>query len=220
MTSAAVRSEKLSVRATKVAVPLSRVPMAAERRTREAHSDGERAPEISSLASIPNRCNTLLEKPFKTVMAGLKMAVNSNCGRAKSLPISRGLAMAMFLGTSSPISMDNSVAISMAMARAMPATAASGTPKDPKGPVNMAPMEGSMRKPVNRVVRVMPNWQLESCVERLFRHRSSGSAPLSPLSTARCTAVWSKATRENSTATKNPVPRMSSRPAAKSNHSN
>ena len=33
-----------------------------------------------------------------------------------------------------------------------------------------------MTKPVNSVVRVIPSWQLESCVDSDLRHFSSGAA--------------------------------------------
>ena len=115
MTSAAVRPENLRVRAMKLAVPASRVPIAAERRTREASSAGVRAPEISSLASRPKMLSTLLEKPLSTTMAGLKIAVKISCGRARALPTWNDSAMAMFFGTSSPISMDRRVAKAIAM---------------------------------------------------------------------------------------------------------
>ena len=101
----------------KLAVPASRVPIAAERRTREASSAGVRAPEISSLASRPKTLSTLLEKPLSTTMAGLKMAVKTSCGRATALPTWKDSAMAMFLGTSSPISMDSRVAMAIARTR-------------------------------------------------------------------------------------------------------
>ena len=91
--------------------------MAAERRTREASSAGVRAPEISSLASSPKTFRTLLENPLSTTMAGLKTAVKTSCGRATALPIGNDSAMAMFFGTSSPISMDSSVASVMARTR-------------------------------------------------------------------------------------------------------
>ena len=87
ITSAAVRPEKFRVRAMKFAVPGSSVPMAADLRTREASSAGVRAPEISSLASSPKTLSTLFEKPFRSTMAGLKMAVKISCGRASTRPM-------------------------------------------------------------------------------------------------------------------------------------
>ena len=39
----------------------------------------------------------------------------------------------------------------------------------------------------------MPSWQLESWVESDLRHLSSGTAAVSPSSTARCTVGWSSA---------------------------
>ena len=133
MTSAAVRPENFRVRAMKLAVPASSVPMAAERRTSEASSAGVRAPEISSLASRPKTFRTLLEKPFRTTIAGLKMAVKTSCGRATALPIGKDSAMAMFLGTSSPISMDSRVASAIARTSDSEAAAAAGTPSGGEG---------------------------------------------------------------------------------------
>ena len=129
MTSAAVRPENFSVRAMKLAVPASRVPIAAERRTREASSAGVRAPEISSLASRPKMLSTLLEKPLSTTMAGLKIAVKISCGRARALPTWNDSAMAMFLGTSSPISMDRRVAKAIARTSDTEETAAVRQPQ-------------------------------------------------------------------------------------------
>jgi hypothetical protein len=111
ITSAAVLVEKFKVRAMKLAVPASSVPIAAERRTSEASSAGVRAPEISSLASKPKTLSTLLEKPLSTTIAGLKMAVKISWGRARALPTGKDKAMAMFLGTSSPRSIESRVAI-------------------------------------------------------------------------------------------------------------
>ncbi|BAS17301.1 hypothetical protein AHiyo8_56040 [Arthrobacter sp. Hiyo8] len=219
MTSAAVRAEKFRVRATKLAVPASRVPSSAERRTREASSEGERAPEISSLASSPTRLSTLFEKPLSTMIAGLNTAVNISCGRASARPSGNAKARAMFLGTSSPISIDKPVAKAMARMSDKDWAAASGSPAQRSGPCKREPTDGSMTKPVSKVVRVIPNWQLESWVERDLRHLSNASAAWSPPSTALWTVDWSSATSENSTATKKPVPRIRSTPARRKSHS-
>ncbi len=144
ITSAAVRVEKFRVRATKFAVPASSVPMAAERRTREASSAGVRAPEISSLASSPKTLSTLLENPLSTTIAGLNTAVNISCGRARALPTWKDSAMAMFLGTSSPSSMDSRVASTMARTSEMEATATSGSPTAASGPSRSLPTDGSI----------------------------------------------------------------------------
>jgi hypothetical protein len=128
----------------KLAVPASSVPMAADRRTREASSAGVRAPEISSLASSPKTFSTLLENPLRTMMAGLKMAVNTSWGRATALPMGKDNEMAMFFGTSSPISIDSSVAMVIAITSETEAAAGSGTPAAVSGPSSSLPTDGSM----------------------------------------------------------------------------
>ena len=143
MTSAAERSEKRTVRSTNSAASLSSVPISALRRTRETNSAGERAPEISSLTSRPKRCRTLLEKPLSTMMAGLKMAVKISCGRATARPMSKALAMARFLGTSSPMTIESSVASNMATTRLI-GTAESPSPSASSGSWRSFPTEGSM----------------------------------------------------------------------------
>ncbi|MCB5281765.1 hypothetical protein BJQ89_01516 [Arthrobacter sp. ES1] len=144
ITSAAVRPENLSVRSMKLAVPASRVPIAAERRTREASSAGVRAPEISSLASRPKIFRTLLEKPLSTTMAGLKIAVKISCGRASALPTWKDSAIAIFFGTSSPISMDSRVAKAIARTRDTEDAAAAGNPRAASGASSSLPTDGSI----------------------------------------------------------------------------
>ena len=86
ITSEAVRSENSRVRATKLAVPASRVPRSAERRTIEDSSSGERAPDSSSFGSMPSPCSTALAVPFISTTSGFITAVNISWGRAMARP--------------------------------------------------------------------------------------------------------------------------------------
>ena len=216
MTSAAVRAGEVKRAGDEVAVPASSVPISAERRTREASSAGVRAPEISSLASRPKRFKTLVRESVQHHDGRLEDRSEHSCGRAKRLPKGNARAIAMFLGTSSPKSMDKR------WRRPWPGRGTrtarrlrQSGPAAKRARASSWPTEGSMTKPVSRVVKVMPNWQLESWVERDFRHLSNAAAASSPLSTALWTVAWSSATRENSTATKKPVPRIRSKAGQK-----
>ena len=128
ITSAAVRSAKRSVRSRNEAVCASSVPSCAERRTSEESSSGLRAPEISSLASMPTRASTPLENPFRTRIAGLNTVLNTSWGRASARPITMGSAMDMFLGISSPRSIESRVATTIATTSETVPTTPAGSP--------------------------------------------------------------------------------------------
>ena len=57
---------------SRVAVDSSSVPSSAERRTSDASSDAERAPDSSSRGSTPRRRSSALAEPFSSAITGLK----------------------------------------------------------------------------------------------------------------------------------------------------
>ena len=115
MTSCAVWSAKASVRARSVAVSLSRLPSLAERRTSEVSSSAVRAPESSSLGSMPTSRRIAFAVLFSSVTAGRKIAVNTTWKGMTTLPIARGRDSARFFGTSSPMIIESRVATTIAM---------------------------------------------------------------------------------------------------------
>ena len=76
-----------------------------------------------------------------------------------------GLAMARFLGTSSPKIIVRNVPSARPIAVATGRTAPSGTPADSSGPRIRCETAGSARKPMARLVTVIPTWAPESCVD-------------------------------------------------------
>ena len=134
MTSEAVSSEKLSVRSTNRAADESRVPRSAERRTIAESSSGLRAADNSSWASIPKRFRILLAEPFIKSTTGFMRLVNASCTGAMRRATWYGWAMASPLGTSSPKSIDNRVAIPIARIRVSACATTSGSPKEVMAP--------------------------------------------------------------------------------------
>ena len=73
------------------------------------------------------------------------------------------------------------------------------------GPSMSSAIAGSARKPIARLVTVMPTWAPESCVESAAqRRRARPRAPASPSAAARSTVARSTVTNENSAATNAP----------------
>ena len=88
----------------------SRVPWAAERRTSESSSTAERADRSSSCGSTPISLSTPLAVPFSTKISGLNSMVEIRIGVMTVFAVSSGSAIAMFFGTSSPNTIDSTVA--------------------------------------------------------------------------------------------------------------
>ncbi len=66
--------------------------------------------------------------PLSSAIAGRKTVVKATWNGMTSFAVWRGIARAKFFGTSSPMIIENVVAIAMATTVAMGRTAASGTP--------------------------------------------------------------------------------------------
>ena len=78
---------------------------------------------------------------------------------------------------------------------------------------------GSAINPVRMVVKVMPSWALERWVAVLFKALIELWSPFSPRSTRDSSSARSRLTRENSEATKNPVPMVRTAATASSSKS-
>ena len=116
MTSAAVRSPKSSERVTSRAVPSSRVPASADRRTSEASSWGVRAPESSSCGVMPNSRSTRLAEPLSTTMSGRVSTEKRRTGSATTRAVRSGAEMPRNWGSSSPKTIEKTVAMTRARA--------------------------------------------------------------------------------------------------------
>src|SRR5699024_7709363 len=221
ITSAAVRAEKFSVRSTNAAVLTSRVPISADRRTSEDNSSGVRAPESSSWVAMPKRLKIQFEKLFNPTTIGRNIIVKISCGRARTRATGMARAKDRFFGMSSPTSMDSAVPIIIAMVKETEYTSASLLPNSgSSGVTSRRPSDGSRKNPVSNAVNVIPSWHDDSWVDSDFSAFNTGSAPLSPLSTIRCTVGTSREIKENSTATKNPFPRINRKLTPSRIHSN
>ncbi len=126
--SSAVSSPKRRERSTRVAVCSSIAPRRAELRTSETSSWGERAEASSSVGSIPNRRTIQLAVPLSPLIAQRNTAEKTVIGPAVARATARGLAMARFLGISSPSTIDNDVAMMSASASDVPEATDSLTP--------------------------------------------------------------------------------------------
>ncbi len=79
----------------------------------------------------------------------------------------------------------------------------------PIGPRSSVPSAGSARKPIARLVIVMPSWAPLSCVDSDRRATSVPWAPRSPAAARRSTSGRSTARKEDSAATNKPHATMS-----------
>jgi hypothetical protein len=128
MTSAVVSRAKVRVRLSSDAVSCSRTPALAERRTRLESSSAVRAPDSSSLGSIPMPRRMPLALPFKTAIAGRNTVVKPTWNGITSFAVCRGIASAKFFGTSSPRIIENIVAMAIATTVEIARPTASGIP--------------------------------------------------------------------------------------------
>jgi hypothetical protein len=168
---------------------------------------------------MPSATRVRLATPLSRAIMGFVATPNQRTGAAATFAVARGSETARVLGTISPTIIENTVAMSIARTEAVDAAAAADSPRSSSGPRSRAPMEGLAMKPRTRVVSVMPSWHAESCVESLRWEASTDLAPGSPASTARCTVGRSSATSENSAATNNAVPTVSTTPRSSRSHS-
>ncbi len=128
MTSAVVSRAKVRVRFSSDAVSCSSTPALAERRTRLDSSSAVRAPDSSSLGSIPMLRRMAFALPLSTATAGRNTVVKPTWNGMTNLAVCRGMARAKFFGTSSPRIIEKIVAIAMATTVEIVRATASGTP--------------------------------------------------------------------------------------------
>jgi hypothetical protein len=205
-------SLKTSVRASRVAVSRSRLPSVADRRTRERSSSAVRAEESSSFGSMPTERRITLAVLLSSVTKGRNTAVKPTWNGITSFAVGSGSASAKFFGTSSPTIIESRVARMMASTDAMTAVTGVESPSAPSGPVSRAPIAGSIVEPVRSVVSVMPSWALERWVDVILSAPIVSPRRFSPRATRDSRSDRLRLTRENSEATKNPVPTVSRRP--------
>ena len=219
ITSAAVWSPNPIDAVRSRAVWGSRVPASAELRTRNASSCGFRAAESSSCGSTPTARSTRLAEPLSSQMSGRATAVNARTGSATTFAVAKGAEKPRNCGTSSPTIIEKTVAMRRAMRFATVSSAGPPSPIPPSGTASSDASAGVVRKPRARVVMVIPTWAPDSWVESWRREERTARVLGSPRSTARWTVGRSRATSENSAATKSAVPRVRTTPARTSNHS-
>ncbi|MDF2492110.1 MAG: hypothetical protein K0Q58_688 [Microbacterium sp.] len=106
----------------------SRTPALADRRTRLDSSSAVRAPDSSSFGSMPTPRRMPLALPLSRATAGRKTVVNATWNGMTRMAVCRGIARAKFFGTSSPMIIENTVAIVMPTTDATPTTTPSGIP--------------------------------------------------------------------------------------------
>ncbi len=98
-------------------------------------------------------------------------------------------------------------------------TAPSGTPADVSGPSISRAIAGSARKPIARLVTVMPTCAPDSWVDKPRSAFWTPCAATSPAAAARSTWPRSTVTNANSAATNSPQERISSREMPRNSHS-
>jgi hypothetical protein len=132
------------------------------------------------------------------------IAVNRRWKPWVARAVAIGLAMAMFLGTSSPKIIVSVDPIARPRPTAIGRTRPSGTPAPSSVGEIRSAMAGSARKPMARLVTVIPTCAPESCVESVRRAARTPLAPESPWAAACSTRDRSTVTNENSAATNTP----------------
>ena len=205
MISLAVRLPNSTERSISSAVSGSSVPESADREIREASSVEERADRSSSCGSMPSRRTIALADPLSRRIGSRMIAVNMRWKPWVARAVSIGRAIARFLGTSSANTMVTSELTVSPIATATGLTAPGGNPAASSGPSMSSAIAGSARKPIARLVIVMPTWAPESWVDSERRARWTPAAGASPAAAARATLLRSTVTNENSAATKTPA---------------
>jgi hypothetical protein len=104
------------------------VPWAALVTTREPSSWGERAERSSSAGSIPRRRTIQFADPLSPEMNHDSDRENIAWRPATARAVPSGRAIARFLGTSSPKTIDSAVARTSAVTAAAPAAGPAGSP--------------------------------------------------------------------------------------------
>ena len=144
ITSSAEWSENRSVRLSSVAWSWSSSPSSAERRTSELSSSADRAPESSSFGSMPMDRMTALAVLLNNRISGLNTVVKNVWNGTTTLAVRSGSARAKFFGTSSPSTIDSSVATATPTTRADPRDARLGQPEGGERAVSNRLIAGSI----------------------------------------------------------------------------
>ena len=143
MSSSATRSVKRSERSSSVAVPSSSVPCSALTRTSELSSPGERAERSSSAGSTPSLRTMALAAALSAAISQRNAFANPLCSQTTARAVRSGSAIARFLGTSSPNTIDSAVASTNASTVAVPPAAASDRPSATRPGTNRVAIAGS-----------------------------------------------------------------------------
>ena len=203
-TSSARRRPNSRERASRAAVPAGSVPFSADRCTSDVSSSGERAEASSSCGWTPIHRSARFADRLRSTITGFVARVNPRWNPCTDRAVGSGLARARFLGTSSPNTIVTAVARISAAVTATPGAAVSGTPAAASGSSSSRATAGSARKPIARLVMVMPSCAPDSCVDSV---RSADRTPRerrSPPAAACSTTARPTVTKENSAATKAP----------------
>ncbi len=152
-------------------------------------------------------------------MSGPATTLKPRTGPATTPAVSRGAEIPRNCGTSSPTTMEKTVTRTRATALLTDDRTASDQPNRLSPAAMRAPSEGWARYPTMRVVTVIPTCAAESWVDSARSETSTEPARGWPASYAPWTVGRSKATRENSAATKTAVPNVSPVARISSSHS-
>jgi hypothetical protein len=180
---------------------------------RKLSSSALRAPESSSFGSMPTARITAFAVPLNSSTTGLKNQVKPICSGATIFAVASGTARAKFFGISSPKIIENSVAMTIATIAPTAAAPPPVTPSEASGSRSSELIAGSNVYPASRVVSVMPSCADERWVDVTRSALMVGVRRFSPRLRRRSRSGRSRLTRENSDATKTPVPRVRSTPA-------
>ena len=164
MTSRAVNSPKASERSSIRAVSWGKVPFSAERRTKLASSSAERAEANSSRGSRPKRRKIKVALPLKTMIGPRIISVNRRMIACTRRAVPNGIAMATYLGTNSPSTIVMMVAIARPIIVATVLAVVPCRPKAAKGLPKTLIKLGSAKKPMARLVMVIPTWAPDNWV--------------------------------------------------------
>ena len=175
MISPAVRVPNSTERSISSAVSGSSVPSSADREISDASSVDDRAERSSSCGSMPSRRTIAFAEPFSTRIGPRITAVKIRWKPWVARAVSIGFAIARFFGTSSAKTIVTTELSVRPMATATGSTAPSGMPGGvAAGPEISREIAGSARKPIARLVIVMPTWAPDSWVDS---ERSALSTP-------------------------------------------
>ena len=106
----------------------SSVPCSADDRTSDPSSCGDRAERSSSAGATPSRRTTQFAELFSALISHRNTVENVVCTPATARAVASACAIARFLGTSSPNTMDTVVASSSASAKLSGSATPSGRP--------------------------------------------------------------------------------------------